>query len=128
MIALFVAEYSKGIQSFLTNNENVENEQYLLSLKKVNHFFELLYHEFILSLDQQQGEISYFYKLFLHVIYELESAVHFLKDALFHEKDKINEILKKEVNKEKRKFEKIYRDFDMNIYFEKLLSWLEERS
>lgn len=98
------------------------------SLNKINHFFELLYHEFILSLDQLQGEISYYYKLFLHVLYEIESFVHFIKDVLFHEKERIAESLKKEVNKEKRRFEKIYLEFDMNNYFEKLLSWLEERS
>lgn len=36
--------------------------------------------------------------------------------------------MKKEVNREKRRFEKIYRDFDMNAYFEKLLAWFEDRS
>lgn len=75
-----------------------------------------------------QGEISYYYKLFLHVIYEMESAVHYLKDVLFSEREKIHEILKKEVNRDKRRFEKIYYEFDMNSYFEKLLSWFEERS
>ena len=75
-----------------------------------------------------KGEIAYYYKLFLHVVYEMESAVHFLKDILFSERDKITEILKREVNKEKRRFEKVYYEFDMNIHFEKLLSWFEERS
>lgn len=64
----------------------------------------------------------------MHVIYELESAVHFIKDIFIAEKEKITEILKKEVNKDKRKFEKIYYEFDMNKYFEKLMSWFEERS
>ncbi len=58
----------------------------------------------------------------------MESAVHFLKDVFFAEREKIHEILKKEVNREKRRFEKIYYEFDMNNYFEKLLSWFEERS
>ncbi len=97
-------------------------------MTKVNHFFELLYHEFILSLDQLQGEISYYYKLFLHVIYEIESFVHFMKDTLFLERERVGETLKKEVNREKRRFEKIYLEFDMNTYFERLLQWLEERS
>ncbi len=51
-----------------------------------------------------------------------------MKDALFFEREKIVDALKKEVNREKRRFEKIYLDFDMNSYFERLLSWLEERS
>ncbi len=55
----------------------------------MNHFFELLYHEFILSLDQLQGEISYYYKLFLHVLYEIETFVHFIKDTLFLERLRI---------------------------------------
>lgn len=94
----------------------------------MNHFFELLYHEFILSLDQLQGEISYYYKLFLHVLYEIETFVHFIKDTIFVERIRIQEALKKEVNKEKRRFDKIFLEFDMTPYFEKLLSWLEERS
>jgi hypothetical protein len=57
----------------------------------------------------------------LHVLYEIETFVHFLKDALFHERERISETLKKEVNKDKRRFEKIYLDFDMNSYFERLL-------
>ena len=44
------------------------------------------------------------------------------------EKEKIAEILKKEVNRDKRKFEKIYYEFDMSTYFEKLMSWFDERS
>jgi hypothetical protein len=128
LIALFVAEYSKGLKKLLTSEDNLDNQGYSESLTKINHFFELLYHEFILSLDQLQGEISYYYKLFLHVIYEIESFVHFMKDTLFYERDRIAETLKKEVNREKRRFEKIYLDFDMNSYFERLLQWLEERS
>lgn len=81
-----------------------------------------------MSLDQLQGEISYYYKLFLHVIYEIESFVHFMKDTLFLERERVSETLKKEVNRDKRRFEKIYLEFDMNTYFERLLQWLEERS
>jgi len=47
---------------------------------------------------------------------------------MFSETDRITEVLKKEVNKDKRKFEKVYYEFDMNNYFEGLLAWLEERS
>lgn len=57
------------------------------------------------------------------MLYEIETFVHFIKDMLFQEKDKLQEILKKEINKDRRRFEKIYLDFDMNNYFEKLLSW-----
>ena len=128
LIALFIAEYSAGLKKLLTSEDNLDNQGFLDSLTKVNHFFELLYHEFILSLDQLQGEISYYYKLFLHVIYEIESFVHFMKDTLFLERERVSETLKKEVNREKRRFEKIYLEFDMNTYFERLLQWLEERS
>jgi len=128
LIALFIAEYSAGLKKFLTSEDNLDNQGFLDSLTKVNHFFELLYHEFILSLDQLQGEISYYYKLFLHVIYEIESFVHFMKDTLFLERERVSETLKKEVNRDKRRFEKIYLEFDMNTYFERLLQWLEEWS
>ncbi len=52
LIALFLAEFTSGIKKFLVSDENMDNQGYLSSLTKVNHFFELLYHEFILSLDQ----------------------------------------------------------------------------
>jgi hypothetical protein len=51
LIALFLSEFSTGMKKFLTSEDNLENPDYLSSLTKVNHFFELLYHEFILSLD-----------------------------------------------------------------------------
>jgi len=51
-----------------------------------------------------------------------------MKDTFFQERERITETLKKEVNREKRRFEKIYLDFDMSGYFERLLQWQEERS
>ena len=70
-----------------------------------------------------QKEASYDLKLFLHVIYEIDSSIHYLKDILFSQKDQISEIINRDVNKEKRKFEKIYYDFDMKLPFENLLTW-----
>lgn len=35
----------------------------------------------------------------------------------------MSDLLKREVNKDRRKFEKIYYDFNMSAHFEKLLSW-----
>ncbi len=52
LIALFLSELTSGIKKFLTSDDNMDNRGYLTSLDKINHFFELLYHEFILSLDQ----------------------------------------------------------------------------
>jgi hypothetical protein len=49
--------------------------------------------------------------------------MHYLKDVLYMEREKVSELLKRDVNKERRKFEKIYNEFNMNSYFEKLLSW-----
>lgn len=44
------------------------------------------------------------------------------------EREKISEMLKREVNRDRRRFEKIYYEFNMSQYFEHLLSWFEERS
>ena len=35
---------------------------------------------------EEKGEITHQYKLFLHVLYEVESAIVFLKDVLMKEK------------------------------------------
>jgi hypothetical protein len=58
----------------------------------------------------------------------VETFVHFMKDLLYHEKDAIGPLLRKEANKEKRKYERLYLEHDMHAHFERLLSWLEERS
>ena len=62
------------------------------------------------------------------MLYEVESAIVFLKDVFLHEREKVSEMLKREVNRERRRFEKVYYEFNMTSYFEHLLSWFEERS
>jgi hypothetical protein len=42
----------------------------------------LLYHNIMLFLTEEK-DTSYNLKLFLHVIYEIDSAVHYMKDILF---------------------------------------------
>lgn len=51
LIALFLAEYHKGIKRFIASDDFNDNSEYLASLRKVKAYFELLYQEFILSLD-----------------------------------------------------------------------------
>ena len=47
---------------------------------------------------------------------------------LFKEKDRIMDQHQKDVKQDRSKFEKVYFEFNMTTYFEKLLSWFEERS
>jgi hypothetical protein len=75
-----------------------------------------------------QGETSFYYKLFLHVLYEIESTIYFFKDVVLSEQDKLAELLKREVSKDRRKFEKIYYELNLSAQFEKLLDWYEERT
>ena len=96
---------------------------YLDSLSKIKKVIEHLYFELKGNLEKQQGEITYYYKLFLHIVYEIETAIYYLKDVFLQEKDRIADLLKRDVNKDRRKFERIYYEFNMSSYFEKLLSW-----
>jgi hypothetical protein len=100
----------------------------MASLNKVKKLIDFLYFEFVFNLEALQGESASLYKLFMHVLYEIESAIYFIKDLFLAEADKVSEHLKREVNKDKRKFEKIYYEVNMNQHFEKLLGWFEERS
>lgn len=100
----------------------------MTSLNKVKQLIDFLYFEFVFNLKALQGESAALYKLFMHVLYEIESAIYFIKDIFMAEGDKVSEHLKREVNKEKRKFEKIYYEVNMNTSFEGLLGWFEERS
>ena len=132
VLGLIFAEYYKGISSFLRIDEFSEHDHnyaaYQESLKRIKSVLEHLYYEFKGNLERQQGEISYYYKLFLHVVYEIESAIYYLKDVFLQEKERMSDLLKREINKDRRKFEKIYYDFNMSAHFEKLLSWFQERS
>ena len=108
--------------------EDVHYRRYLQSLRNIKALLNYLYFVFIQNLDVQQGETTHYYKLFLHVTYEVESAVYFLKDMLIKEREKVMDQLKKDVNQERRRFEKVYFEFNMTSYFQKLQSWFEERS
>jgi len=55
----------------------------MCSLKKIRDILDHLYFEFKSNLEIQQGEVTYYLKLFLHILYEIESAIYFLKDV-FH--------------------------------------------
>lgn len=62
------------------------------------------------------------------MLYEIETAIYFLKDTVYKYREKILDQFKKDIQKDKRRFEKVYFEFNMTKYFEKLLSWFEERS
>jgi hypothetical protein len=95
---------------------------------KIKAFLDFLYFEFIYTIEVMLGETKFYYKLFLHVLYEFESTIYFFKDVVLSEQDKLNELLKREVNKDKRKLEKIYLKLDLSAQFERLLEWYEERT
>lgn len=126
IVCLIFAEYQKGLQEMLKSDETIDSQKYTETLKKISYLLRLLYHDFMLHLSEKQD--SFHLKLFLHVLYEIDSSLHYLKDIFMNHKDQIHEIINRDVNKEKRKFEKIYYDFDMSIPFQNLLSWFEERT
>ena len=127
MLGFIFAEYYNGLQNFLKLDEFSEEDPHFKaftrSLQKIKNILDHLYFEIKGNLERQQGEITYYYKLFLHILYEIESAIYFLKDVLHQEKDRVTDLLKRDVNKDRRKFERIYCEFNMSSYFEKLLSW-----
>ena len=46
-----------------------------------------------------------------------------MKDLFIVEGEKVSEFLKREINRDRRKFERVYYEYNMNSQFEKLLSW-----
>ena len=125
VLAIIFGEYYRGLHNLLRtdefNSEDCHYEAYLESLNKVRAVLDHLYFELKCSLEVQQGEV--YIKLFLHILYEVESAIVYLKDVFFKERERLSELLKRDVNKDRRKFERIYYEFNMSSYFEKLLSW-----
>lgn len=78
----------------------------------------------------EEKETSYDTKLFLHVIYEIDCSMRYLKDLFYSHKDQINAIINNDLNKDRRKIEKIYFELEneMKLPFENLLAWFEERT
>ena len=131
VLGMIFAELYRASQHLLRSNDftkiDAQYSHYLSSLEKIIGFIEFLYFEFIFTLEAQQGELSAQYKLFLHVLYEIQTAVVFVKDVFWAESERVCEHLKKEVNRNKRSFDKVYLECNLNTYFERLLAWLEDR-
>ena len=112
ILALLFAEYFIGIQHLLHSDDLHSNDpsfnSYEQSLVKMKAFLDFLYFEFIKTIEVMQVETSFYYKLFLHVLYEIESTIYFFKDVVLSQKNEIGEFLKHEVTKNQRKFETIY--------------------
>jgi len=80
----------------------------------VKALIDFMYFELIYTFETQQGGCEMQYKLFLHVVYEIETSLYFLNDLFAAENERICEHLKREVNKDKRKFEKVYFELNLN--------------
>ena len=92
MILCFLfAELYKGLQYMLKSENTVEDKDFKLSLKKIEHLMRLLYANYMLYIaDDQQVEVGNDLRLFLHVIYEIDTSIRFIKDCFFREKDHLN--------------------------------------
>jgi hypothetical protein len=113
----------------LKNNDTIDNKKYNESFVKMQHLLKMLYHNFMLDLTEEK-ETSYDIKLFLHVIYEIDCSMRYIKDIFYNNKEQINAIINNDLNKERRKIEKIYFELEheMKMPFENLLCWFEERT
>jgi hypothetical protein len=88
ILCLVFAEYQKGLSELLRNDDTMDNRKYHESLRKIQYFLRLLYHDFMLNLTEEKASNnSYNLKLFLHVIYEIDSSMHYMKDILLSQKD-----------------------------------------
>ncbi len=100
----------------LKSDEFLESDQYFsryqTSILKVKKFLDVLYFEFISAVKVMYGAQNF--KLFLHVLYEIESVIYYMKDLFLSESDRLSDVLKREV-KEKRRFEKVYYEYNLNL-------------
>jgi hypothetical protein len=61
----------------------------MAGLNKIKKLIEFLYFEVITHLKESEGEQASLYKLFMHVLYEIESAIYFIKNLFL---SKANEV------------------------------------
>lgn len=88
ILCLLFAELYKGLQSMLKSDDTIEDKEFKLSLRKIEHLMRLLYANYMLYIaDDQQVEVGNDLRLFLHVVYEIDTSIRFIKDCLFREKE-----------------------------------------
>lgn len=93
-------------------------------MQKIENFLNNLYQEFIFSIDKQQGQITYYYKLFLHVLYEIDSSLRLFKSIL---DNSINEL--QQISQSISTMSQLLTHcLNTDKNFEALISWLESRS
>jgi len=128
LVAVFVAEFYNGLRQLIQSEVGLQDAGFQLSLKRIGHYLNLVYNEIMIHLSGSQGEIAYFFKLFMHSLYELEQALELFKQVFAKEEQAIMEVLRKEPIRENRRLEKVHCELDLNEYFECLLAWFESRS
>jgi len=102
------------IRSNTFQESDAHYTKYLQSIYKVKALIDYMYFELIYTLETQQGGCEMTYKLFLHVLYEIETAMYFLNDLFADEGERICDHLKREVNRDRRKYEKVYFELNLN--------------
>lgn len=72
----------------LKSDDTIEDKEFKISLRKIEHLMRLLYANYMLYIaDDQQVEVGNDLRLFLHVVYEIDTSIRFIKDCLYREKE-----------------------------------------
>lgn len=110
LLCLIFTELYKGMQAFLRSDEMWQSIGYQSAMTKVQHILKLLYHNFMLYLNDD-NEARADIKLYLHVCYEIDASVHYLKDLFAHFGTEIQTAMQSgsdAVHPHKRTIQKIY--------------------
>ena len=124
LIALILTEIYKVYKQYL-NSTNLTVQNFKTMIEPLRTFLFQVYKSIMLPLTYSEGEIAYFFKLYLHVIYEIEVVILTVSKMIAENTSKIEDVFTKST---KRTWEQIFNDLDLEKYVRELNDFFEDRT
>ena len=124
LIALILTEIHRVYKKYL-NSTNLTALTFKTYVEPLRTFLFQVYKSIMLPLSYSEGEIAYFFKLYLHVIYEIEIVISSVSKIIAENTSKIEDVFTKST---KRTWEQIFNDIDLEVYIKELNDFFEDRT
>ena len=124
LLTIILTELYKIFKKYL-NSSNMTANFYKRTVNNLKLFLYNAYKSIMLPLSYSEGEIAYFFKLYLHVIYEIEAVLVTVGRIISENSSEIEDVI---TSSKKRTWEQIFNDLDLEKYMNQLNEFFEERT
>ena len=124
LITVILTELYKVFKKYL-NSPNMTANFYKRTVNNLKMFLFNVYKSIMQPLSYSEGEIAYFFKLYLHVIYEIEAVLVTVGRIISENSSEIEDVI---TSSKRRTWEQIFNDLDLEKYMHQLNEFFEERT